>query len=149
MDIKSGSKYPSCALSNFSPYVFYVDEIKCNSMEGFLQSLKFSNCDMQEYVCSLVGTKAKEKGSNKNWRKTQTLYWRDIAYKRDSKEYQDLLDKAYNSLGNNTKFRKALLSTGNSNLKHSLGKKKINDTVLTQKEFCSRLMKLRERIKND
>jgi hypothetical protein len=42
-------------------------------MEGFLQSLKFKSIDMQEYVCTLVGMKAKMKGKNKNWWKTQTL----------------------------------------------------------------------------
>lgn len=41
MDIGSGTGYPSANLSNFSPHVFTVDGIECNSMEGFLQSLKF------------------------------------------------------------------------------------------------------------
>lgn len=144
MDIRSGAKYPAGALSNFSPYVFYVDNVRCNSMEGFLQSLKFSNIDMQVHVCTLTGKAAKFKGSKKNWQRTQTLYWNGISYKRNSTEYQDLLDKAFSCLAKNIKFKKALLSTKGATLNHSIGKKSIRSTVLTQQEFCSRLMKIRE-----
>lgn len=147
MDIRSGAKYPAGALSNFSPYRFTVDGVVCSSMEGFLQSLKFSNESMQIYVCSLVGRLAKAKGSKKNWKRTQTLYWKGVEYKRDSDDYQKLLDKAFTALSMNSKFKKALLSTQTSNLTHSLGNKKINQTVLTQQEFCSRLLMLREVLK--
>lgn len=41
MDIGSGSGYPAGNLSNFHPYQFEIDGVTCNSMEGFLQSLKF------------------------------------------------------------------------------------------------------------
>lgn len=74
MDIGSGTGYPSADLSNFSPHVFTVDGIECNSMEGFLQSLKFQDPEMQKHVCTLVRKKAKFKGENKKWWKTQTLY---------------------------------------------------------------------------
>jgi predicted NAD-dependent protein-ADP-ribosyltransferase YbiA (DUF1768 family) len=46
MDIGSGSGFPSAALSNFAPHPFVIDGVECNSMEGFLQSLKFSNPEM-------------------------------------------------------------------------------------------------------
>jgi len=59
MDISSNGKYPSNALSNFAPHPFVVDGVICNSMEGFLQGLKFNNPDMQEYVCSLVDLQKK------------------------------------------------------------------------------------------
>lgn len=147
MDIRSGAKYPAGALSNFSPYKFTVDGVVCNSMEGFLQSLKFSNEGMQRHICSLVGRLAKAKGAKKNWQRTQTLYWKGISYKRASDDYQKLLDKAFTALSMNRKFKKALISTQSSNLTHSLGKKKINQTVLTQQEFCSRLLMLREGLK--
>ena len=55
--------------------------------------------------------------------------------KRFSKEYQELLDKAYTA---------ALLASGESTLTHSIGKTKEKETILTVKEFCSRLTKLRE-----
>jgi len=144
MDIGSSTGYPSASLSNFTPHPFEIDEVKCNSMEGFLQSLKFSNPEMQEYVCTLTGVAAKRKGHKKNWYRTQTLYWRGQPIKRDSREYQILLNKAYNALYQNEGFRAALIATQNATLTHSIGKNKITDTVLTTQEFCSRLTALRD-----
>lgn len=146
MDIGSKHGYPSSALSNFAPHAFVLDGVQCASMEGFLQSLKFSNPDMQVEVCKLVGVTAKRRGANKNWWTSQTLYWKGKPYKRDSKDYQDLLDRAYHALSQNVSFQKALLATGNSSLTHSIGRNKTNETVLTVQEFTSRLYKLREEL---
>lgn len=145
MDILSKNPYPSGALSNFAPHPFEIDGVKCNSMEGFLQSLKFESTDMQEYVCSLIGRAAKRKGASKNWRQKQTLYWKGKQIKRDSEEYQNLLNRAYNALYENSGFRKALEATNGATLTHSIGKNKIQDTVLTSSEFCSRLTYLRDK----
>jgi len=144
MNIGSGKTYPSNALSNFAPHPFVIDGVNCHSMEGFLQSLKFKSPEMQEYVCTLVGYAAKKKGKDKNWYQTQTLYWKGKEIKRSSKEYQDLLDKAYTALYKNTKFKKALEASKGAVLTHSIGKTKETETVLTVKEFCSRLTKLRD-----
>jgi len=144
MDIRKGAKYPAGSLSNFTPYVFEVDGVPCNSMEGFLQSLKFSNVDMQKYICTLVGSKAKLSGNKKVWKRKQQLYWKGIVYERSSEDYQILLDRAFNCLNKNTKFSNTLSATNKANLTHSLGKKNKRDTVLTQQELCSRLMLLRE-----
>lgn len=46
LDIGSGKDYPSNALSNFAPHPFVIDGVECNSMEGFLQSLKFKEPEM-------------------------------------------------------------------------------------------------------
>ena len=148
MDIGSGTGYPSSALSNFAPHPFTIDEVRCNSMEGFLQSLKFSSIDMQVYVCSLVGKAAKFKGKKKKWWRTQTLYWQGKEYKRDSEEYQQLLDRAFEALAVNKGFQNALLRTGNATLTHSIGKNDITKTVLTSQEFCSRLTRIREELKS-
>lgn len=147
MDIGSGNGYPSAALSNFAPHPFVLDGVEIASMEGFLQSLKFKNIDMQKYVCTLVGKAAKYKGKDKKWWQTQTLYWQGKEYKRDSKEYQLLLNRAYNALYQNEGFKKALEASKPSILTHSIGKNDESKTVLTQSEFCGRLMKLRIGIK--
>ena len=149
MDIGSGTGFPSATLSNFAPHPFTFDGVECNSMEGLLQSFKFSNPEMQKEVCKLVGKQAKFKGKKKKWYKTQTLYWQGVEYKRDSQEYQDLLDRAFDALSANEGFKKALLATGNSTLTHSIGKSKQNETVLTKTEFCSRLTKIRSRLQNE
>jgi len=145
MEIRSGNSYPSGALSNFAPHPFVFRGIQCNSMEGLLQGLKYKDPDMQAHVCTLVGYKAKKTGSNKNWYEKQVLWWQGEPIKRESQEYQDLLDEAYDCLfRQNAKARKALLSTGTAVLKHSMGKRKKSETVLTQREFCSRLMHMRD-----
>lgn len=144
MDIGSGTGYPSAALSNFAPHPFEIDGILCNSMEGFLQSLKFSNPDMQVEVCKLVGKQAKFKGKKKKWWKTQTLWWRGTEIKRDSEDYQNLLDRAFYALSQNEGFKKALIATGKATLTHSIGKNDPSTTVLTRQEFCSRLTRIRD-----
>lgn len=144
MDIGSGNGYPAGTLSNFSPHPFEIDGVQCNSMEGFLQSLKFESIDMQKYVCTLVGIAAKRKGHKKKWFQKQELYWLGNIYKRDSDEYQNLLNRAYNELYKNDRFRKALEATKGATLTHSIGKNKKNETVLTTSEFCSRLTYLRD-----
>lgn len=148
MDIGSGTGYPSANLSNFHPHAFTIDDIACASMEGFLQSLKFENPDMQAQVCTLVGKQAKFKEKKKKWWRTQTLYWRGKPIKRNSIEYQELLDRAFDALSKNTSFQRALLATNNATLTHSIGKNKISETVLTKQEFCQRLTKIRERLQN-
>ena len=149
MDIGSGTGWPSTALSNFAPHAFVIDGVECASMEGFLQSLKFSSPEMQREVCKLVGKANKFKGKKKKWFRTQTLYWQGTEIKRDSSEYQELLDRAFNELSKNEGFKKALLATGNATLTHSIGKRKQNETVLTIQEFTSRLNRLRNTLKEN
>lgn len=148
MDIGSGTGYPSSALSNFAPHPFVIDGVQCNSMEGFLQSLKFKDPEMQKQVCLLVGKAAKFKGKKKKWWRDQTLYWKGVAIYRNTDDYQCLLDRAFNALAENTSFQKALLATGDAVLTHSIGKTKPEETVLTRNEFCSRLMSIRNRLQN-
>ena len=115
-------------------------------MEGFLQSLKFDKPHIQEEVCKLIGKAAKFRGQkrNKAWKSTQTLWWRGIAMPRLSQEYQDLLDRAFFCmLEQSESFKNALAATHDSVITHSIGKNKESDTVLTEREFCSRLMRLR------
>lgn len=149
MDISSGNGYPESALSNFAPHPFVIDGIECNSMEGFLQSLKFENPDMQKEVCKLVGKSAKFKGKKKKWWKTQTLFWQGVAIKRDSDEYQKLITHAYDCLSQNIGFQKALLSTKNAPLTHSIGKDKITETVLTKREFIRQLYRIRDKLNGE
>jgi len=146
MDIGSGAGYPASALSNFAPHPFVIDGVKCYSMEGFLQSLKFKNPEMQVEVCKLVGKAAKFKGKKKKWWRTQTLWWRGEEIDRHSEGYSTLLDRAFNALAKNSGFKKALLATGDAKLTHSMGKRDPNRTILTIGEFCGRLTRIRERL---
>jgi len=145
MNIGSGLAYPANALSNFAPHPFVIDGVECASMEGFLQSLKFKNPDMQKHVCTLVGLQAKRKGKDKAWWKDQTLYWLGKPINRHDKEYQDLLDRAFAALNQNSSFRKALEASGDAVLTHTIGKSDPHRTILTISEFVGRLTRLRTR----
>lgn len=104
---------------------------------------------MQKEVCKLVGVKAKRKGYKKNWWTKQTLYWNGEPIKRESEEYQELLDEAFVTLyTKNASAKKALLASGNATLKHSIGKRKKNETILTVQEFCSRLTDIRTQLQS-
>lgn len=146
IDIYSKGEYPSDALSNFAAYEFEVDGVKCESMEGFLQSLKFRNVKKQREICLLVGKKAKFSAGRLRtfiWKFTQNLYWNGRKYKRSSSEYQELITKAYDCLWENEKFRNALLSTADEPLCHKMGGHNIRKTVLTEQEFIGQLNRLR------
>lgn len=150
MNIGAGNGYPNSALSNFSPHRFVLDGVECYSMEGFLQSLKFSNSDMQVEICKLIGKAAKFKGKNKQWYKTQKLYWRGVEFERSGKEYQLLLDRAYQAMFDQSEsFRNALKAAGKDAVfTHSIGKTDKTKTILTQSEFCKRITKLRNELFN-
>ncbi|HBC45313.1 TPA: hypothetical protein DCZ81_04050 [Candidatus Collierbacteria bacterium] len=148
MDIGSGRGFPSANLSNFHPHPFVIDGVECSSMEGFLQSLKFDKPHIQVEVCKLVGLAAKFKGKkrNKAWKSRQKLWWQGKEFDRHGEEFQLLLDRAFDALSQNTNFQKALLETGKSSLSHSIGSSDPHNTVLTVREFCGRLEKIRNRL---
>lgn len=143
MDIGSKAVYPASELSNFSRHPFVIDDVECESMEGWLQSLKFEEQLVQVDVCKLVGFAAKRRGQERNeaWKNAQKLWWRGQEYDRHGQEYQALLDRAFEALTKqNELFRNALLATEDSVLTHSIGNQNPSDTVLTEDEFCFRLM---------
>lgn len=147
MDIGSNNKGVAGKLSNFTPRPFTFRGVECASAEGLLQSLKFKDPTIQEHICTLTGFKAKKAGSKKNWQRAQTLWWDGCPIKRDSDEYQTLLDEAFEALyTTNNKAKKTLLATHSANLTHSIGRSKASETVLTKQEFCSRLMNIRSRL---
>lgn len=149
MDVHSKSPYPASAISNFEYYFFRFDDVACHSMEGLLQSFKFEETELQEEICKLSGMAAKRRGQerNKTWKKVQTLWWKGQAYNRHGKSYQKLLDRAFEALGSNEFFCRALLDSGNEVLTHSIGSRDPHETVLTEKEFCERLTKIRKQLR--
>lgn len=147
MDIRSGCGYPAAELSNFNPRAFIFDGIAVGSMEGLLQAFKFDKEHIQVEVCTLTGKAAKFRGKKRNraWQREQTLWWKGVAMDRKSPEYQALLNRAYQAMYDQCdSFRRALAASGKAVITHSMGKNKEADTVLTEREMCSRLMRLRD-----
>lgn len=145
IDIISNGPYPSSYLSNFYPHRFVYDNVQCESMEGFLQALKFPDRETQKLVCGLVGLAAKRIGKPQPWYKTQTLFWNGVVYNRHARPYENLITSAYDSLYIQCpEYVDALNATRNSALIHSIGKRDPYRTILTEKEFCDQLYRLRE-----
>lgn len=149
MDIHSKKLYPSNELSNFAHHRFIFDGVVCESMEGLLQSLKIKTHRIQKELCQMTGIKVKRRGTKRNkfWKERQRLWWKGKEYDRHGREYQDLLDRAFDALSENEDFKKALLDTENSRLTHKIGESDPSKTVLTEKEFCSRLHRIRKRLR--
>lgn len=145
VDIYSKGEYPSSALSNFAEYHFTLDGAACGSMEGFLQSLKYRDPIKQAKICALVGKEAKKAGEHKRlWKVLKTVWWQGKAFNLFSDEFQQLVDRAYYEMYKQCpQFRQALLDTGDSELVHSMGKKNMKDTILTEYQFVRRLEWLR------
>lgn len=122
------------ALSNLykSPFV-YEDRLH-NSLEGFIQSLKFKNEDEQERVARLHGFDAKKAGHviyDKN-----CLYFKKHVINRMDFTYHFLLEEVYLECfkQNETKLV-ALYALANCNVRHSIGKQTPSQTILTEGEF--------------
>jgi len=147
IDILSKGEYPSNILSNFYNNPFTFDGVVCQSMEGFLQSLKFKRLPKQINTCSYYGKTAKLKGKYKFlWKITGNVYWKGKKIKRQSKEFDTLIKKAYLELYNQNKlFQTALNSTKGYEITHSIGKRNKRKTILTEKEFIDILNELRDK----
>lgn len=141
-DIKYSKSYPCNVLSNLYPNAFTIDGIECASMEGFLQALTHPDPIERAFIVTQYGTMAKSR-SNPKWKERGLLHWNGHVYDRHEDEYQLLLDRAYSCLFQNKDFRHALSDTGDSLLEHTIGNHNPLYTILTEYEFCSRLMLLR------
>ena len=148
IDIHSKGEYPANQLSNFYPHIFVLDGIYCQSMEGFLQSLKYKNVEKQRKICHLSGKEAKIAGKRRFlWKIHGRVHWNSKSYFRDSQEFEELIKIAYTQMYNqNADFKKALASTIGKTLTHEIGKTRKRETILTIKEYIDCLNMLRENL---
>lgn len=144
VDISSRRDGPAGVLSNFTPNSFTVLGVPCESMEGFLQSLKEPDPVKAEAIRQLSGWEAKKAGAKLNWAERQQLYWEGEVLDRQGVSYQVLLNRAFDALFDQCESAlAALLATGKAKLVHSIGKADTRVTVLTEAEFCERLTRIR------
>ena len=144
LDIWSSKGYPSQVLSNLCSNKFFFDGVFCHSMEGFLQALKYEDTNKQRQICAMKGRKAKTKTTT-SWQTDQTVWWKGVKIDRQSKEYQELIRRAYKAMfEQNERFRTALMATRGLRLYHSQGEHCSYKTILTEKEFCSILTEIRD-----
>jgi predicted NAD-dependent protein-ADP-ribosyltransferase YbiA (DUF1768 family) len=146
LDVRAGAPWPVWMLSNLSPNAFTFAGLSSASMEGLLQSLKYEDPDEAAHVRSLAGRRAKRAGRKRRdaWQRSGTLWIEGRSLDRFGPRYQRFLDGAYAALFHQChEARRALLTTDNAVLIHSIGEADPAATVLTSAEFCERLMRLR------
>ena len=119
-------------------------------MEGLLQSLKIIRSSRQIEVCTLSGFEAWKAGKGIEWWETQTLWWDSKPIERHSDKYQEVLNEAYECLfRQDNEARYALLETGDVKLEHTIGRTNPGETILTKREFLTRLTNIRTALRSE
>ena len=154
IDVLAKGAYPANVLSNYNrdEVPFILDGIPCHSIEGFMQAIKQPDIEIQKSFCLKSGASARHLGQkySKLWKKNQTLHWQGKEYKRDSKEYQELVRKVFNArFEQSQKYREALKDSLGYELVHTCGKQDVEQTVLTENEFVKILDELRAKIQQN
>lgn len=128
-------KYPK-ALSNLFPYKFKFKGCVLNSIECFFQGIKFKDKKMQKKLFKYSGKEALvlQLASTYNWKETGILYWMGKEIKRDSKEYDDIVDELYISAIQN-KFYRNIIKNCKLPIVHFIGESSKKETVFTRYEF--------------
>lgn len=137
-------------LSNLFPYEFEFRGKKLQSIESFFQGIKFKHIEMQNLVLNYSGLTSNhvKACSDWDWKGTGIIYWQGKEIKRDSKQYDNLVDELYISAIQNPLYRNALLKCDKLII-HTMGGKEKSDTVFTRYEFEKQLNCLKEFLKEE
>lgn len=140
--------YPKL-LSNLFPYEFKFKGFKLNSIESFFQGIKFPDKKLQKKVFKYSGKEALvlQNSSDYNWKETGILYWQGKPIKRDSAEYDLLIDELYISAAQNPIYRSVLINCDRPII-HSIGENEKNNTTFTRYEFEFELNCLKDFLQN-
>ena len=127
--------YPKL-LSNLFPYDFRFKGYKLHSLESFYQAIKFPSVRLQKKLFKYSGKEALvlKEATDYNWRETGYIYFKGKPIKRDSVEYDNLIDELYISAIQNTFYRNALKNCPLPII-HAIGEETKEETVLTRYEF--------------
>ena len=127
--------YPKL-LSNLFPYKFKFKGCTLNSIECFFQGIKFKDKKLQKKLFKYSGKEALvlQQATTYNWKETGIVYWRGKEVKRDSKEYDDIIDELYISAIQNEFYRNAIKNC-KLPMVHMIGETSKNETVFTRYEF--------------
>jgi len=121
--------YPKL-LSNLFPYKFKFKGCKLNSIECFFQGIKFKDKKMQKKLFKYSGKEALVLQETTSYNFISLL----ATIKRDSKEYDDIIDELYISAIQNEFYRNAIKNC-KLPIVHMIGENSKNETVFTRYEF--------------
>ena len=126
----------SKVLSNLFPYEFVFRGKHLNSIETFFQGIKIKDKNTQEYVFKYSGLDSNniKAASDFDWKESGIVYWQGKEIKRDSDEYDNIVDELYISAIQNPLYRNVLKNI-NKPIIHSMGEVDKKKTDFTRYEF--------------
>lgn len=135
-------------LSNLFHYDFTFYGCDFGSLEGFFQGIKFKDPEVQKLVFKYSGREAValKNVTDYDWTTTGEVYFLGKKIKRDSEEYDNLINELYFSAIQNPLYRGAL-RTCNLPIIHPIGKLFKEETTFTRYEFEHMLNSLSEYVK--
>ncbi len=127
--------YPKL-LSNLFPYEFKFKGYKLHSLESFFQAIKFPSIKLQKKIFKYSGKEALvlKETTDYDWQKEGYLYFKGRRIKRDSFEYDNLIDELYVSAIRNPFYRNAIKNCPLPII-HAMGETSKKETVFTKYEF--------------
>ena len=106
-DISDERGFPFGMLDPSAPVRFEIDGVQCASLDGFVESLKFERIVDQINISKRVGEDARKRGKGKdnagNARADRELHWQGRTFKRNSKEFNKLLARAFREMAKNVR----------------------------------------------
>lgn len=140
----------SKAISNLFPYEIVFRGKKMKSLECFFQGIKFKDKKTQNLIFEYSEMPAVyiKIANDYDWKETGIVYWQGKPIKRDSKEYDDMVDELYISALQNPLYRNVLRNC-DKDIIHSIGLESKDETVFTRYEFEHQLNCLMAFVKNE
>ena len=114
----------------------FLNQLILTPWKKFFQGIKIKDKDTQNYIFKYSGLDSNniKVASDFNWKETGIVYWQGKAIKRDSEEYDGLVDELYISAIQNPLYRNVLKNV-NKSIIHSIGETNKEETVFTRYEF--------------
>ena len=130
------SNNTSKLLSNLFHYDFNFYDCDFGSIEGFFQGIKFRDPEIQKLVFKYSGREAiaLKDATDYDWTTTGNIYFLGKEIKRDSLEYDNLINELYFSAIKNPLYRNALKKCSLPII-HAIGKESKEETTFTRYEF--------------
>lgn len=144
MEIGNGKGPTFSQLSTMALHSFTIDDVRCTSLESFIQSLKFERASQAASVACDKPKSAKERGKkNFNWAHSGNTWWKGEPMARDSAQLAGLVEHVIREVARQCPaFKKALLDTGSAPLLCS-GKTHESESPVTESEYARALTKVR------
>lgn len=144
MEIGNGKGPILSQLSTMANHTFTIDDVKCTSLESFIQALKFEKATQCISVAGDKAKTAKERGKKQfNWCSNGCAHWKGQPMDRDSALFWHFLEHVFiEVVKQSPNFAKALVDSGDLEFT-CIGKSLSSESPITEKEFIRLMNKSR------